>query len=298
MPQFFLNKRLIVLLISIIVLVALVGFSLRDRENASWPEQFVKDVVGFGENIISKPVTYVSSLVDGAKDLKNTYTENAKLKKRLDGVAQLESEVADLKKENKDLKDSLNIKDSIRDYNPINAMVISRNPSNWNEQVEIDKGSRDGVKPDMAVITAGGLIGRITSTGAKSSTVELLTSNDTRNRVSAMVQGKNNAYGIINGYDGDTDLLELKQLPYDMKFSKGQKIVTSGLGGKFPAGIFVGTIEKVETDKMGLSQTAYIKTGADMYDMNHIIILQRTAETSSTSDDTGETDTSSSTGGN
>ncbi|WP_167629703.1 rod shape-determining protein MreC [Listeria valentina] len=298
MPQFFLNKRLIVLLISIIVLVALVGFSLRDRENASWPEQFVKDVVGFGENIVSKPATYVSNLVDGAKDLKNTYTENAKLKKRLDGVAQLESEVADLKKENKDLKDSLNIKDSIRDYNPINAMVISRNPSNWNEQVEIDKGSRDGVKPDMAVITAGGLIGRITSTGAKSSTVELLTSNDTRNRVSAMVQGKNNAYGIINGYDNDTDLLELKQLPYDMKFSKGQKIVTSGLGGKFPAGIFVGTIEKVETDKMGLSQTAYIKTGADMYDMNHIIILQRTAETSSTSDDTGETDTSSSTGGN
>ncbi len=286
------------MLISIIVLVALVGFSLRDRENASWPEQFVKDVVGFGENIVSKPATYVSNLVDGAKDLKNTYTENAKLKKRLDGVAQLESEVADLKKENKDLKDSLNIKDSIRDYNPINAMVISRNPSNWNEQVEIDKGSRDGVKPDMAVITAGGLIGRITSTGAKSSTVELLTSNDTRNRVSAMVQGKNNAYGIINGYDNDTDLLELKQLPYDMKFSKGQKIVTSGLGGKFPAGIFVGTIEKVETDKMGLSQTAYIKTGADMYDMNHIIILQRTAETSSTSDDTGETDTSSSTGGN
>ncbi|MGJ8728996.1 rod shape-determining protein MreC [Listeria aquatica] len=298
MPQFFLNKRLIVLLISIIVLVALVGFSLRDRENASWPEQFVKDVVGFGENIVSKPVTYVSSLVDGAKDLKNTYTENAKLKKRLDGVAQLESEVADLKKENKDLKDSLNIKDSIRDYDPINAMVISRNPSNWNEQVEIDKGSRDGVKPDMAVITAGGLIGRITSTGAKSSTVELLTSNDTRNRVSAMVQGSKNAYGIINGYDGDTNLLELKQLPYDMKFSKGQKIVTSGLGGKFPAGIFVGTIEKVETDKMGLSQTAYIKTGADMYDMNHIIILQRTAETSSTSNDTGETDTSSSTGGN
>ncbi|HAB7769155.1 TPA_asm: rod shape-determining protein MreC, partial [Listeria monocytogenes] len=44
MPQFFLNKRLIILLISIIVLVALVGFSLRDRENASWPEQFVKDV--------------------------------------------------------------------------------------------------------------------------------------------------------------------------------------------------------------------------------------------------------------
>lgn len=98
MPQFFLNKRLIILLISIIVLVALVGFSLRDRENASWPEQFVKDVVGFGENIVAKPTSFISGTVDGVVDLKNTYTENQHLKERLEELAQLESEVADLKK--------------------------------------------------------------------------------------------------------------------------------------------------------------------------------------------------------
>lgn len=293
MPQFFLNKRLIIMLIAIIVLVALVGFSLRDRENASWPEQFVKDVVGFGENIVSKPASFVSGVISGAQDLKNTYTENEHLKKRLEELAQLESNVADLQKENKELKDSLNIQSSLSDYDPINGSVISRNPTNWNEQVEIDKGSRDGVKPDMAVVTSGGLVGRITTTGAKSSTVELLTSSDTRNRVSAMVQGSASAYGIINGYDSDTKLLELKQLPYDMKFTKGQKIVTSGLGGKFPSGIFIGTIEKVETDKMGLSQTAYVKPGANMYDLNHVTILKRTAETSTSSDE--DTD---STGGN
>lgn len=297
MPQFFLNKRLIVMLIAIIVLVALVGFSLRDRENASWPEQFVKDVVGFGENIVAKPASFVSDVISGTKNLKNTYTENEHLKKRLEELAQLESNVADLKKENKELKDSLDIQSSLSDYDPINGSVISRNPTNWNEQVEIDKGSRDGVKPDMAVVTPSGLVGRITTTGAKSSTVELLTSSDTRNRVSAMVQGSESAYGIINGYSADEKLLELKQLPYDMKFKKGQKIVTSGLGGKFPSGIFIGTIEKVETDKMGLSQTAYVKPGADLYDLNHIIILKRTAETASESTDS-ETNDSSSTGGN
>lgn len=82
MPQFFLNKRLIILLISIIVLVALVGFSLRDRDNASWPEQFVKDVVGFGENIVAKPTSFVSGVFGGVADLKNTYTENQHLKER------------------------------------------------------------------------------------------------------------------------------------------------------------------------------------------------------------------------
>ncbi|EAC6951611.1 rod shape-determining protein MreC, partial [Listeria monocytogenes] len=94
-----------------------------------------------------------------------------------------------------------------------------------------------------------------------------------------------------NGYDSDTKLLELKQLPYDMKFKKGQKVVTSGLGGKFPAGIFIGTIEKVETDKMGLSQTAFIKPGADMYDLNHVTVLKRSAEAGTTEDDTTSSDT-------
>ena len=52
MPRFFSNKRLILLLVGVIVLVALISFSLKDRQNASLPEQIVKDVVGFGQSLI------------------------------------------------------------------------------------------------------------------------------------------------------------------------------------------------------------------------------------------------------
>ncbi|MBC1934827.1 rod shape-determining protein MreC [Listeria grandensis] len=278
MPQFFLNKRLIILLVSIIVLVALVGYSLSGKSKASWPEQFVKDVAGFGENIVSKPVGFIAGFFDGAKDLRNTYTENEHLKKRLEELAQLESKVADLSKENAELKKSLDIEADLSDYDPINATVISRNPDNWNTQIQIDKGSVDGVKPNMAVRTPEGMIGKVTKTGAKSSTVKLLSSTDDRNRISAIVQGKAAAYGIINGYDSEQRLLEMKQLPVDQKFTKGEKVVTSGLGGIFPSDIFIGTIEKVETDKMGLSQTALVKPGANLYDLSHVIVLKRTLE--------------------
>ncbi len=54
MPQFFLNKRLIVLLVSIILLVALIGISLKERNSLTWPEQFVKDTVGVVETCIPK----------------------------------------------------------------------------------------------------------------------------------------------------------------------------------------------------------------------------------------------------
>ena len=83
MPQFF-NKKLLLLLVSIIVLVALIGFSLREREELSWPEQFLKDTAGWFINIGNKPVSGITGLVDDIRDLQHTYQENEQLKARLD----------------------------------------------------------------------------------------------------------------------------------------------------------------------------------------------------------------------
>ena len=63
MPQFFLNKRLIVLLVSIIVLVALIGFSLRERSKLSWPEQFLKDTAGWVQSLVSKPANSLQAFL-------------------------------------------------------------------------------------------------------------------------------------------------------------------------------------------------------------------------------------------
>ena len=63
MPRFFSNKRLILLLVGVIVLVALISFSLKDRQNASLPEQIVKDVVGFGQSLFSKPAHYITGVI-------------------------------------------------------------------------------------------------------------------------------------------------------------------------------------------------------------------------------------------
>jgi rod shape-determining protein MreC len=74
MPQFF-NKKLLLLLVSIIVLVALIGFSLREREELTWPEQFLKDTTGWVGNVFNKPVSGITGFVGGLKDLQHTYDE-------------------------------------------------------------------------------------------------------------------------------------------------------------------------------------------------------------------------------
>ena len=279
MPQFFFNRKLILLLVSIIILVALIGFSLREREQLTWPEQFVKDTAGWFQNAFNKPVSAVSGFVGNLRDLQDTYEENKKLKSRLDEYVQLKTEVQELTEENEDLRGILDKKDSLRDYSPIQATVIGRNPDRWwHEQITINRGEKQGVEKNMAVVTAEGLIGKVKTTGEFSSTVQLLTSVDPSNRISAVIQGKDKAYGIIEGYDEKQGLLLLKRIPYDKKIKKNSNVITSGYGGIFPRNQLIGKVVDVKIDQNGLNQTAYVKAATDFYDINNVMVLKRTIE--------------------
>ncbi len=275
MPQFFLNKRLIILLVSVIVLVALIGFSLRERDHISWPEQFVKDMVGFGQSLVSKPVNYVGGVVENVQDLQHTYKENGKLKTRLDELVTLETKVKDLKHDNAELRAALGKKEDLRSYKTIQATVISRNPDQWQELLTIDKGEVNGVKSDMAVISSTGLIGKIKSVNEFSSTVELISTNNTKNRISTVIQSDQDINGWVEGYDSDKKELLVKRIANDMEVKKGSKVITSGLGGVFPKGLPVGEVKEVKPDQYGLTQTAYVKPSADFYHLEHVMVIDR-----------------------
>lgn len=161
MPQFFSNKRLIMLLVGVIFLVALISFSLRDRDHASLPEQFIKDVVGFGQSIFSKPTQYITGVFENVDSLLNTYDENKRLKSRLEEFAKLQADVNVLTLENSTLREIVEKEESLRKYEPIQATVIARNPDQWEEKVVLDKGTIHGVEVNMAVMTSQGLIGKV-----------------------------------------------------------------------------------------------------------------------------------------
>ncbi|WP_174729853.1 rod shape-determining protein MreC [Mesobacillus harenae] len=275
MPQFFLNKRLIILLVSIIILVALIGFSLRDRDQLTWPEQFVKDTSGWVQSLVSRPAHYVAGFFENLQDLQNTYQENEVLKKRLDNLARLEAEVHALNKDNEELRETLDVQGSLRSYEPTQAIVIARNPDRWHELLVINKGQANGIESDMAVITSKGLIGKVKNTTPFTATVQLLSSLDPKNRVSAVIQGEKNLFGTISGYDEEEGLLLLKGIPFDAEVKEEQVVETSGLGGVFPEGLQIGKVERVVPDEFGLNQTAYVKPEANFYDIKHVMVVER-----------------------
>jgi rod shape-determining protein MreC len=275
MPQFFLNKRLIILLVSIIVLVALIGFSLRDRSKLTWPEQFVRDTTGWFQSLVSRPANYLAGFFENLQDLQNTYEENEELKTRVEKIASLEAEIQELKKDNKELRDVLDAKQTLRDFEPLPATVIGRNPDRWHEIMIINKGKTDGIEKNMAVVTATGLVGKVKSVNQFSSTVQLLSAMDPKNRISAVIQGEKDVYGFVQGFDAKKKLLMVKAIPSSEKIEKGQTVITSGMGGVFPKGLIIGKVEEVKPDQYGLNQTALIKPGADFYDIENVIVIKR-----------------------
>src|SRR5699024_7206144 len=174
----------------------------------------------------------------------------------------------------------------------IQATVTSRSSERWVEQVTINKGTKDGVKPNMAVITADGMLGKIQVASGYTSTVQLLTGFDQFNRISAKisVDKDKDVFGPGEEYDRESDSLKFKRIEESEKdVEEGDLVVSSGLGGTFPAGLLMGTVREVVPDQYGLTQTALVEPAANMYSVNHVIVVDRDlAKPDESSDEQGE----------
>ncbi|WP_407269601.1 rod shape-determining protein MreC [Radiobacillus sp. PE A8.2] len=273
------RRRLFVILVSIIVLIGLIGFSLSDRGGKSTAEQFVRDAVGWMQSVIHAPVALATNVITNIDDMKQTYEENQLLKSRLAEYKTVLEEVQTLRRDNEDLRSILDKTESITDYTPIQASIISHSPEQWFQVVTINKGLQDGVQDNMAVITGEGMVGKIQATSQFTSTVLLLSGFDRSNRISVSVSVKEegNASGFIVGYDEDSQSLLLELNEYDTSLTEGDPVFSSGMGGVFPSNLIIGTVKEVTPDKYGLTQVAYVTPAANLSDVNHVIVVDRLA---------------------
>ncbi|UCZ52088.1 rod shape-determining protein MreC [Bacillus shivajii] len=278
MPSFFSNRRLIVLLVCIIILVGLIGFSMREQRAMSWPEQFVSDSVGWAQSAFARPAHLISNLFESVNDMRNTYKENQILKSHLDGYAALQVEVNELRRHNEELKDALDLEGNLFDYTVRSALVIHRSPDRWNEFIGINKGSQDGIQVNMAVITSKGLIGKVDQVSQFTSTIQLLSDQDRTNRISAQISTESNTvHGFIEGIQEETGYLRFSMIDIDAEIEEGDKVATSGLGGVFPEGLSIGEVASFETDEFGLTQTAYVKPTANFQQLDYVMVIERGA---------------------
>ncbi|WP_042223333.1 rod shape-determining protein MreC [Oceanobacillus manasiensis] len=278
--SFLRRRKLFIFLIGFIVLVALIGYSLRDRTNLTIAEQFIHDTVGFAQKIVHTPVNFITEIFTNIDDLRDTYTENQVLKEKLAEYKGLIYEVQGLKEENEELREIADLKESdlLRNFTPIQATVMSRSPERWIEQVTINKGNDDGVAENMAVITPDGMIGKVLTTSPSTAKVQLLSGFDQFNRISASVSREDGSeiVGMIEEYDQDSGSLLFRIIEESEKdLEEGELVFSSGLGGVFPSGLPIGEVKEVVPDQYGLTRTALVEPAADMYDINQVIVVDR-----------------------
>ena len=153
-------------------------------------------------------------------------------------------------------------------YRELAANVISRNASLWFRRLTIDRGTLDGVKRDMPVATAGGIVGRVISVGPNFAMVQVIT--DKHAGVGAMLQASR-AMGEIRGLDNDR--CELKSISTSEKVEVGESVVTTGLDRIYPKGLLVGTVESIEADPNAPWHKIVVKPAAPVDRIEHVLVL-------------------------
>lgn len=153
------------------------------------------------------------------------------------------------------------------------ANVVLRDPANWWRTVQIDAGSRDGIRENQPVLTPEGLVGRVSSVSLNRSQVVLV--GDPACKVSVLVENAARDNGVIlaGASTLDSSLVTLSFLSRNAVISPGQSVVTSGLGELFPKGIRVGTIVDSRPVEFGLYIEARVKLAADLSALEQVCVL-------------------------
>lgn len=159
-------------------------------------------------------------------------------------------------------------------WKPKLAHVVLREPSNWWRTVQIDLGSRDGMRLNFPVLSPEGfLVGRVSSVSLTRSQIVLI--GDSNCRVSARVENEARDQGVLlnSSSSSDNSLVALGYLPRGSILKPNQNVVTSGNGGIFPPDVTIGKIVDFEPVGYGLQTEARVKLSANLGALEEVWVL-------------------------
>jgi rod shape-determining protein MreC len=285
------NKKLLTLLLALMVFIALMGLTLSRRSEMTWPERVIKDTVAWTQGWLYKPARYAAGFFRDVEDLKNTYKENKQLKKTLTHYAQDTMRLNLLEAQNKHLQDILGFTERQKNadnYQYMVAEVVSVSPDPYSNTVNINLGSLDGIKENMAVMSVEGLIGRVSRVSNFTSSVQLLVDMNAESGgsaerqlekgISATVLGKEDkVFGTIDYYSNEEQGLVMTRIDQrsEMNLEPGDVVVTSGLGQIFPKGLVIGVVSEKRVGDFGINYLATVKPKAtDFRHLREVLVVK------------------------
>ena len=248
--------------------------------------------------LIDYPLTSIKNFSSDFANLWKVKDENDTLREELSMTTNYQAMYENAQRENEELRELLNMNESLTGFNRISAKVIGRDSTYWNDQVTLNVGANDGIEEDMVVMNSQGVIGKIQKVQDSTSVVKLLTCEDKNNKVAVRINLGNNedqsegdsseadqqeqdqqqerassVEGILESYDTNEQAYVVSLLD-DQEVEEGMQVVTSGKGGVYPSGLFVGTVKKVETLDNQLGQVIYVEPVSNFQYFDYVTVIE------------------------
>ena len=190
---------------------------------------------------------------------------------------------------NRELSKLLGITEAYNDYKYVHATVTAKSEGIFFYQFTVNKGSRDGIRVNDTVINGDGIIGRVSEVFTNSARVTTLLDEDTR--VSSVMTGTRDMVMVYGSYQLKTDgLLMMEYIPSQSNIRVGDVVETSGIGGIYPSGLIIGTVEALTDEKSGIEQFAIVRPVVNFSKIETVMILSTggAAETADVTENGGD----------
>jgi len=267
------------LLLLVFLALSILVITLDFRGGSGGPLERAKEIteaivapIQRGLTAITRPIGNFFSAIGDLADLRE---ENKKLEDEVAGLQSEITEARDMAEENAELRELLELDESWATMDRVVAEVIADAPANYRWAIRVDAGTSDGVKKDMAVITADGLAGKVVSVGPNDSTILLLVdptlgggATTEQRRLTGVVSG--------NGFGED---LAMEFVSKQETIRVGDRVITSTYNqGIFPPGIPVGFVSAIGGDARAAEFEIQVNPFVDFARIDHVVIRLETGD--------------------
>ena len=267
----FKNKLAVTIVVLSVAFLGIIIFSL--KSNSSVISSGVGSVISPLQKIIYNENDKLKESFDFFINFSKVKQENEELAAK---NAELENKLVEynrMKDENTTLREMFDYSQANQNYNYLGCNIVGYSGGNISNGYVIDKGTNDGVKKDMIVITPQGLVGKVTKSESSYSIVQTILNENIA--VASMVESTRETTGILQGAtdNKNKNLAVLSNIPIDSEIKEGDVILTSGLGGMYPKEIRIGEVVSVEIDTVGIMKKAVVKPYVDFNKLEGLFVV-------------------------
>lgn len=251
----------------LLILFEVISFTLIYRNN-SYQRSVMINSANYASGYVLSVAGYVQSYLNLRTINRNLQEQNGQMEMQL---LDLQEQIEVMQADTVTFKGAVSDSARIFPFQFVIAEVVNNSISQLSNYITINKGRKDGIQPDMGVVSEQGVVGIVSNVSDHFSVIISLL--NPKSKLSCKVLG-NNSFGYLTWDGRDADYAILEELPRHAEFHKGDTIVTSGYSAIFPAGLIVGVVDDFYKERDDNFYALRVKLATPFSSLQHVRVIQ------------------------